>query len=241
MIRAVLLDMGGILLSLANARGLPDSRLDWRGREALLRAIRDAGGRATGALLDEVLFGPWRRDYDRRYEIGHEATWEPHLERLRRRAGAELADLDLLRTWFRPYGEHLTPVPGALDALQALSARRLPLAICSNVPLPGALYREILERHGLTVGIESYHYSYDERSRKPSPQMLRRALEAFGVPPEEAVMVGDRRSSDVAAGRAAGTATIWLRTEDGGGPAADLTIESMAELAEAVTTLEARP
>lgn len=230
MIDAVLLDMGGVLISLENARGLPDSRLDWRGREALLRVVREHGGRLRREELDEILFVPWRGEYERRYELGREARWEPHLAALRKRAGIRLRDLTLLAAWFRPYGESLVPLPGAAAALEALRERGLRLAVCSNVPLPGALYREVLERHGLATPIESFHFSYDEGTRKPSPQMLRNAVQALSVPAERAWMVGDRRSSDVAAGRAAGVGTVWVRSDDDGGPRADHEIAGIAEL-----------
>lgn len=230
MIEGVLLDMGGVLLSLDNARGLPDARQDWRGREALLRVVRERGGRLRREDLEPVLFAPWRAEYERRYELGREARWEPHLAALRREAGVRLRDLTLLGAWFRPYGEGLAPLPGAAAALRLLRARGLRLALCSNVPLPGALYRELLERHDLAAPIESFHFSYDEGTRKPSPQMLRSALAALRVPADRALMVGDRRTSDVAAGRAAGVTTVWLRSDDGGGPQAEHEIESLADL-----------
>ena len=47
--------------------------------------------------------------------------------------------------------------------------------------------------------------------RKPAPGLLRRAAEEHGVTLEQSLMVGDR-PSDVAAGRAAGCATVQLRT-----------------------------
>ena len=60
--------------------------------------------------------------------------------------------------------------------------------------------------------------------------MLRSALADLDLSPTEAVMVGDRRDFDVAAGRAAGTSTVWIRSNDGGGPAADYTIDALADL-----------
>ncbi len=100
----------------------------------------------------------------------------------------------------------------------------------SNVPLPGTLYRGVLERLGLAPCFDSLHFSYDEGSRKPSPGMLRRALAALDTPPASALMVGDRRAVDVAAGRLAGTATAWVRGPFRDGPRADLEVDSLAEL-----------
>ncbi|MDH3402918.1 MAG: HAD family hydrolase [Acidobacteriota bacterium] len=230
MIAAVLLDMGGVLIGLENARGLPDSRFDWRGRQALLALIRARGGKVRAAQLDRLLFEPWQAEYERRYELGREANWKPHLTRLRRRAGVRLHDVTLLGAWFRPYGEALGALDGALETLSWLRRRGLALAVVSNVPMPGALYRKILDRHGLAASIDSFHFSYDEGSRKPSPVMVRHALAALGVDASQALMVGDRRDSDVAAARAAGVAAVWLRRPDGGGPAPDHTIDELAEL-----------
>jgi len=230
MIRALLFDMGGVLISLQGARGLPEGRLDWRGRQALLTVIRRHGGRARDIDLDRLLFDPWRADYERRYEVGYDADWKPHLTRLRRHAGINLHDETLLGAWFRPYGETLTAFRGAAEALKTLRFAGFRIGLVSNVPLPGELYRRILEQYGIARSIESFHFSYDERSRKPSPAMLRRALAALEADPSEALMIGDRRSSDVAAGRAAGTGTIWLRRDDSGGPEPDHIIDELSEL-----------
>ena len=230
MIEAVLFDMGGVLISLRNARGLPDARFDWRGREALLSLIRSRGGRARERDLDRLLFEPWREQYERRYELGRDADWKPHLTRLRRHAGVASHDATLLGAWFRPYGETLEALDGAAETLCALKARGLKIGLVSNVPLPGVLYHRILTAYGMAASIETFHFSYDEGSRKPSPAMIRHALAALGVGTKEALMVGDRRSSDVAAGRAAGVGTVWLRREDGGGPGPDHTVDRLDQL-----------
>jgi HAD superfamily hydrolase (TIGR01509 family) len=240
MIRAVVLDMGGVLLSLGPEGGLPESRLDWRGREALLRLIDERGGSATSDDLERLLFAPWRAQYQQRYEIGREARWEPHLRRLRRAAGVRLRNTTMLAAWFRPYGERLEALPGVAEALGALRDRGLRLALCSNVPLPGVLYRRILERHGLADAFAGFHFSYDEDSRKPSPVLVRNALKGLDATPGQSLMVGDRRSTDVAAGRAAGLRTVWIRSDDGGGPAADFTIRGLAELPALLARVQSR-
>lgn len=49
---------------------------------------------------------------------------------------------------------------------------------------------------------------------KPNPDALRTALALVGVRPERAVMVGDRLATDIAMGRAAGTATALVLSGD---------------------------
>ena len=152
------------------------------------------------------------------------------MTRLRRHAGVRLHDATLLGAWFRPYGETLHALDGAVEVLRELKGCELRVGLVSNVPLPGVFYRRILARYGMAGLIDTFHFSYDEGSRKPSPAMVRQALATLEVPAKAALMVGDRRSSDVAAGRAAGVETVWLRSEDGGGPAPAHTIDHLSEL-----------
>jgi HAD superfamily hydrolase (TIGR01509 family) len=229
-VRAVLFDMGGVLLEMGNPAGLPQGRLDHRGREALVREIVTHGGHATVEQLEETLFAPWRRQYEQRYLRSAEAAWEPHLRALRRRCGSRVHNLRLLAAWFAPYAASLTPIPGASAVLARLAAAGFALAVVSNVPLPGRLYARRLAELGLLAPFRCLHWSYDSGSRKPSPVMVRAALAALAVPAEAAVMVGDRRSTDVAAGRAAGVATVWLATDPRPGPEPDATIHRLAEL-----------
>ncbi len=229
--RAVLFDMGGVLLDMGNAAGLPEGKLDFRGREALAHAIRRAGGHVAEDDLERSLFAPWRKAYERRYEEAREASWAPHCKRLRHESHCRLRDLTLLAAWFEPYAEGLAPRPHALETLTALREAHVRMAVVSNVPLPGALYRRVLERHGLAGFFANFQWSYDAGSRKPSPVLPRQALTALGAVPEEAWMIGDRRSSDVAAARAAGIFSVWLRSHDTGGPRPDLEVSSLEELA----------
>lgn len=229
---AVLFDLGGVLLDFQSTRGVPRGKLDWRGREALLRFLNARGAGLAEDDLERVLFAPWRREYDRRAELGHEADWAPHLRRIRKLAGGGLRTptKTLLSIWFRPLAEQIVPLPGAREALDELEGRGYRMAIVSNVPLPGALYVRLLRLWGLASFFERMYFSYDEGHRKPSPAMVRTALSGLGVAPGAAVMVGDRRSIDIVAGRSAGVRTVWLRSDDGGGPAADVTVDSMTAL-----------
>lgn len=228
--QAVLLDMGGVILRMAGGHGFPHSRLDWRGRQAMLQAMGKGTRKVTLEDLESLVFGPWRAAYDRREESGIEADWSPHLQRLRSRTGCQLRDRDLLAAWFRPYGEHLVPIDGAKQALEKIQSRGMKLGLVSNVPLPGELYAGVLDRYGLEAPFDTLCFSYDQGSRKPSPALLRLAMTEVGSQPAATVMVGDRRERDIAAGQFAGTDTVWIRSTDQGGPEADATIGSVAEL-----------
>jgi len=239
-LRAVLLDMGGVLLEMHNESGLPEGEADAAGRAELLAVLRERGGRVGEGDLERLLFAPWRAEYARRYDLQREADWRPHVERLIDATGARVSIGEVLAAWFRPYGAGLRPLDGAAAALRELRDRGLALGLISNVALPGVLYRERLAAHDLAEPFAAMRFSCDAGSRKPAPTMLLSALAELGALPAEAVMVGDRKKSDVAAGRAAGVRTIWLRSHHAEGPEPDATIDSLAELPAALATLDPR-
>lgn len=263
----VLLDMGGVLVDLGDGRGLPTDETDREGRYALARALEAAGGvlPADGsgenastdeshtvgtaprdrweerwdAVLERWLFSPWRRGYRRRYARGAEEPWQPHLARLRSETGAELSDEGMLSAWFGAYGATIPAMAGAAETLLRLRWAGWRLGLVSNVPLPGVLYRRVLERYRLLASFDVLRFSHDAGVRKPKPGMLFQVLEELGVAPGEALMVGDRRDSDIAAGRAAGMTTIWLTGGRRGrgaddGPEPDLVVGTIADLPEAL-------
>lgn len=229
-VEAVLLDLGGVVLDLGEASGLPWGELERQGREELLALIRESGGRARESDLDRLLFAPWRRGYDRRYRLGREAPWYPHLHRLRHATGARVPAGRLLSAWAGPYLRSLRPLSGAQETLARLTGAHLSLALVSNVPMLGRFFASALASLGLASSFRSLHFSYDAGTRKPAPGLVRAALEALAVEPEAAVLVGDRRSTDIAAGRAAEIATVWIESRDTDGPEPDATIGSLAEL-----------
>ncbi len=226
----LLLDMGGVVLKVGESEGLPGSAIDFRGRQAMLAMLGKAGRKLTLEDLDGLLFGPWRLEHARRYDLVRDASWEPHLDRLCRAAAVEIDKWELLRAWFRPYAERLEPEEGAAAALARLREMGRRLALVSNVPMPGRFYEPILARYDLARYFDSLCFSYDHGTRKPSPALLRRALGELDATPEQALMVGDKRSADVAAGRAAGVETVWVRSPFDDGPWPDHEIGSLAGL-----------
>lgn len=72
---------------------------------------------------------------------------------------------------------------------------------------------------------------------KPDPRLLREAMRRIGTRPEHTAMVGDQRSTDIAAGRAAGAFTILVMTgieanrrAGRGEPRPDLTVDTLLDL-----------
>lgn len=141
----------------------------------------------------------------------------PHLPRaLSRAALVERIDSTAMAV---PLEEAVPLVP----FLAALAARGLGLGVVTNdseAPARRHLERKgILGAFGTIVGYDSGH------GAKPAPGPLLAAAAALGVAPERAVMVGDSRH-DLAAGRAAGMATVGVLT----GPAAAADLAPLADV-----------
>lgn len=119
---------------------------------------------------------------------------------------------------------------GATETIAALR-QRYTVAIVTNGPVP--LQQAKLARFGLTEQVDHVVISDALGFRKPDPRIFHHACTLAGVAPEHAMHAGDSQATDVAGARAAGLATVWVRTGDQripSGPPPDATIDRFAEL-----------
>ena len=124
------------------------------------------------------------------------------------------------------------PYPGAREALQALHAAGLPLAVVTNKQHRFAC--SLLERLQLAPWLRLVVGGDSCERRKPDPQPLLHACMQLGVAPTRAWMVGDS-VNDVQAARAAGMPVYCVpygynEGEDPRSLACDGLLESLAEL-----------
>jgi HAD superfamily hydrolase (TIGR01509 family) len=96
--------------------------------------------------------------------------------------------------------------PDAEPVLRGIRARGAAIALVSDFHLD---LRPVLAAQGIAELVDAWVISFEHGIQKPDPRMFTRALDALGVLPEDALMVGDRASHD---GRAAdaGVATLIL-------------------------------
>ena len=149
-----------------------------------------------------------------------------------------------------PNGQYVTSpaelslIPGAAAAIFRLNAARARVILVTNQRwLSGAAgdlfgytqvharLEELLAANGAHLDAAYYcpHASRSCGCRKPEPGMLQRAARQHQIPLSAAVMIGDSET-DVAAGRAAGTATILLRSgQQIASRNADFIVEDLAE------------
>lgn len=105
---------------------------------------------------------------------------------------------------------HRIPVyPGVRRALEVLDDNGLPMAVATGKSGPRA--RSLLAGLGLLSRFAHVIGSDEVARPKPAPDIVRLAVDRLGVPPDEAVMVGDA-ATDVVSARGAGVpvaAALW--------------------------------
>lgn len=101
-----------------------------------------------------------------------------------------------------------TAFPGVREALEAMRAAAIPLAVCTNKP--ARITSRILESLGLArffgrvIGGDSLPF------RKPDPRVLLALLEEFAAPAEKSLLVGDSEV-DAATARAAQVPFVLMK------------------------------
>lgn len=114
-------------------------------------------------------------------------------------------------------------------ALRRLRAAGLRLGVVSN---SDGRVEEALEAAGLRSYFEVVVDSGLAGVEKPDPAIFRPALEALGVPPEDALYVGDLYEVDVVGARAAGMPAVLLLPRDAAPPADCASVGSLGALAD---------
>ena len=97
----------------------------------------------------------------------------------------------------------------AIETLETLRGRGYRLASVTNRSLGGPRFLEEVDELGLAQFFEEIVISCDLGYMKPHPKIFRHTLEALGIEPQEAVMVGDSLRADVAGAQALGMTAVW--------------------------------
>jgi HAD superfamily hydrolase (TIGR01549 family) len=193
---AVLLDMGGVLL--------PEL-------QTYERAARDAA--FLGALGEQGIAAPEAFVAERArllrdaYRALEKECAQPDLDALFSDCTPVVRRL-VLAAFKRESSQ--PPYAHAREVVAAL-ARRYRLGLISNNAIPGGHEAAVLRRTGLLRHFGVALWSAEFGRRKPDPGMLRHALETLRVPRDRAIFVGDKLRTDVAAARAAGVRSVYLR------------------------------
>ena len=194
--RAVLFDWRGTLVHFPEPGWWVGRALEVIGRPVEPGAVEAAvSGLNAAAQLPEVL------EAERFEDCSPELNRSAMMLRFER-AGLdrELADA-LYHLDFEPASHPLYPdVPDVLVAIRAIDVR---IALVSDIHFD---LRADLADHGIGNLFDAYVLSFEHGFQKPDSRMFTRALDAVGVEPGEALMVGDRASHD------GGAASVGIAT-----------------------------
>lgn len=212
-LRAVLFDVGGVLVDDAGWPALSDPRYRALTRHRLVEAF---------GVEPPWLEGLYAPDLPSRESDGWRVRTREVFADHWRTFDQTLSDEDfhlVCRALAIPLPHMVPLMSGAAEAVRAARDLGLQVAICSNTEIrSGEDYRRDFVLFGLADRIAAYITSLDVGFAKPHPAIFQRALQQVGVRADEAVMIGDRPGRDIVGAAAVGLRTIWKRRADDAGP-----------------------
>ena len=154
------------------------------------------------------LWGMYGRGEVSKEKLHFERFYRP-IERMNELTNERLKELahEMGDEFLRLTNKHFSVLPGAAEVVRAL-AKKYPLTIISNGFKEVQYYK--FAHSGLADCFAYTLISEEVGINKPQPEIFRIALRLNGVNADEAVMIGDSYSSDIAGAKAAGIDQIWL-------------------------------
>jgi putative hydrolase of the HAD superfamily len=165
-----------------------------------------------------------------------QAIWETAL----RKQGVDDTALagELGEFFLRRRRELQDRLPGAEEVLHALQKAGIRIGLLTNGA--ASLQREKIEASGLGLYFDAAVVSGEVGTGKPSPEIFHHLLGRLGVAPDEALMVGNSLSRDIAGAKRAGMRACWLALEGEEEPVGpiepDFIVRSLGEVPRLVAT-----
>jgi putative hydrolase of the HAD superfamily len=111
----------------------------------------------------------------------------------------------------------IAPYPGAIETLDAIRARGIPMALLTNGEARNQ--RRSVEKHALERYFDCIVIEGEFGCGKPDERVFRHALQALACEPERTWMVGDNLEADIATPHRLGMRTAWVDASGAGLPA----------------------
>jgi len=216
-VEAVLWDVGGVILDLGSVRA---------GHRAFAAWLAEAYG--LGPVEDVI--ATWRQAVGDYFRERDGTAFRPAREAYARAVAACVGEPVPRAAWEDPFwetvGSHLRATEGAAETIERLAAAGLHQGVVSDID--AAEGRFILGRLGVLDAFDAVTTSEDVGRTKPDPAIFEAALEAAGVAPDRALMVGDRYRHDMAGAARLGIHTAAFGAADG--PAVEYRLASLRDL-----------
>jgi len=202
-VRGVLFDLDNTLVDFL--------RMKRTASDAAARAMVAAGADFpfSASEAGDILFGEYMEDIegDRVFE---RFLAKHHRQKLGRNAHhVDRITAAAVNAYLQAKVLHTEPYPGVRRTLLALARRGLRMGVVTDAPRFKAYQR--LEAAGLVDFFEFVVTFTDHGERKPHERPFRNALELFGLPPHQVLMVGDWPERDMDGARAVGMRTAWAQ------------------------------
>jgi len=200
MIKAVFWDLGGTLC-----------RTDAGGK--LLGGLRLA--RALKPFCGSLFTGLYKMYLVMRaYQEVREAPGarEPELKDLVPRVfpGQAIDPLLVAKTVCEEALKYTTPLPGAAEAVAAVAAAGLPMALVTDGFYGRDYVERALEKLGIKEQFRAVVISCEVGTGKPQPALFLAACREMGVNPGEALFIGDKEDRDIAGAARVGMKTLLV-------------------------------
>ncbi|MDA1189395.1 MAG: HAD-IA family hydrolase [Chloroflexi bacterium] len=150
-------------------------------------------------------------------------------------SGVDVTNEKAGEVWRRVRQEEygLVPFADVLPTLSELRTQGMTLGLISNMGRKGA---ELMRELGLDGHLDFAVTSLEAGAEKPDPRIFHAALDRAGIPPEQAVHVGDQLSSDIDGARGVGIHPVLIDRDGNHPDFADCPrIESLSELTEVIS------
>jgi putative hydrolase of the HAD superfamily len=208
--------------------------------ENAVAALTDAGHSVTADDLDAA-FKRVRQDMDHAHWNGVDRTFDLWVRQVVEYAAPgvfdKLPDDDanaVLGAVDDPFLQYPPIIhSSATEVVRELGERGLKVALISNTGFTsGTAYRKWFIDLGWEGLFDVIAFSNEVNMAKPTGAIFTDTLEELGVPPADALHVGDSLHSDVAGAHAQGMSTVWISGYDKSEPAIqpDFTIADLSEL-----------
>ncbi|MBF0459902.1 MAG: HAD family hydrolase [Magnetococcales bacterium] len=144
------------------------------------------------------------------------------------------------QTLWQAQHEEAYILPGAAEFLQTLQENQIPFGFISNIWAP--FHAGFARLFPVESQTRPSFLSFQLGCAKPSLSLYRIALAHLGIPPAQAIMIGDTYQMDIAPPRQLGIKTVWvlhrpqqeladtIQTLNGRSPPPDLTVADIGQV-----------
>ena len=226
---AVFWDIGGVILDSASLRDAQRAFVGWLVDEYDSdRSTAEAFDRWQATL--SAYFGAREGTEFLPARVGYARA----IDAILGDAGGGDADASETVAWQAQYdaclARHLRPKPHAVETIHALTDLDLHLGVVSDIDTREGAF--VLETFGVRDAFDSVTTSEAVGRTKPNASMFETALDAAQVPPEHALMIGDRYRHDIEGASRVGLTTVAYGAADG--PAVEYRIDSLDQVLDIV-------